>query len=122
MNRKTLVAALLDPDPFVPGHGMADTGLRLRRCDHDRVAERTSCGEQRLEARSVNPIVVGDEQIHSSSYGRQSQRRRDNWLILISDSFRELRVMDKRAGRFIAWFPIRYVTSGCQVVEGLSTM
>jgi len=38
VNRVTIVAPGLDPHALLPGHGMANTGLRPGRRDYDRLA------------------------------------------------------------------------------------
>ena len=64
VDREALLAARLDPDALVPGHRVADARLRPGRRHDDRVAERASCVDQRLQASGVNAVVVGDEKIH----------------------------------------------------------
>ena len=64
MNGKTIFAAWFNPDALVPGDGVADTGLRLRRRHHDRVAEGAGGVEERFETGSVNAVVICEQKFH----------------------------------------------------------
>jgi hypothetical protein len=60
VNRKPILAARLDPHPFVPGDGVANSRLRRGGRDHDWFPEGARCGDERPESRRINTVIVGE--------------------------------------------------------------
>ena len=67
MNSETLIITLFDADAFSPCDGVTDARLRSGRGDHDWIAYCADRTEQSLKARSVNAIVIGEEELHRRS-------------------------------------------------------
>jgi hypothetical protein len=59
-----VVAARLDADRAVRGDSMAYSGLRAGGRDHDGFSDGPRRSQKRVEARSVDSIVIAKQELH----------------------------------------------------------
>ena len=64
IDRETLLPARLDTDRAMRGDGVANAGLWLGGCNDHWIAEHPGRTQQRLEAGSVNAIVIAQQEFH----------------------------------------------------------
>jgi hypothetical protein len=66
VDRVTFIAARFDPHAIVPGDSMAYPRLWTSGRDHHGIAEHMRSAQQRLEAGSINAVVIGQKEFHAT--------------------------------------------------------
>lgn len=83
INGKSFLSARFDPERTMRCHGMADARLRTCWRDHDRLTDRACRAQQRLQAGSVDAVVIAKEELHGTQldgHKRLSISRRHSYF------------------------------------------
>src|SRR5436305_15127379 len=72
---KAICIPRFDPDRAFPGNGVTDAGLRTGGRDDDQVTKRLRGGKQSLQARSINTVVIAEQDFHRAVSSVEGVRR-----------------------------------------------
>ena len=87
INGKSLLSTRFDPERTVRCDGMADARLRTCRRDYDRLADRACRAQQRLQAGSVDAVVVAKEELHGTQLDGHKRLSISSRLSYFSDKY-----------------------------------